>query len=86
MLISRVDHVICGTPQHGNPGYFSFKGGRVALRKPDEMQPRGGRTAPDLPEARFWSFELRRPSDTAGTEPRLQALWVAAKMRFRMHD
>ena len=47
----------------------------------------GGVAAPGLlPEGRFWRFALRQPGDTAGTEPRLRALRVAAKTRFRMDD
>ena len=42
--------------------------------------------APSLPEGRFWRFELCRPGDTAGPEPRLRSLRVAAKTRFGMDD
>ena len=35
---------------------------------------------------RFWKFALRQRGDTAGTEPCLQALRVAAKGHFGMDD
>jgi hypothetical protein len=57
------------------------------MRQADDRQGTGGVAAPGLlPEGRFWRFELRRPGDTAGTEPRLEALRVAARTRFRLDD
>ena len=56
------------------------------MSQADDRQATGGVAAPGLPGGRFWRFELRRPDDTAGTEPRLNALRVAAKTRFYMDE